>query len=292
MNTTYYLVFISRIICKLIHRFVLTALLMLSFTLSAHAEHHEQTQAAELKKILFVGNSFSFYNNGIHNHLGSLIRANGDWQSGENRLRLQTLSGGHIHEHLEGLQATLSNDTRPWQAVVLQGHSNEPLLTSKKARFEHSLASAIGIVREHDLSPVLFMTWGYKGDEKMASELAQAYIEQGAKHKVKVVPVGLAFTKAEQTLPTIDLFVKDVLGIQQTPEGKEITFRTDIKHPSEAGTYLAACVFYASLYKRSPVGNSFTAGLDKNTAKALQALSWQVVENFQNSKLTTGQTHE
>lgn len=239
-----------------------------------------QAYAATPKKILFVGNSFSFYNNGIHNHFSSLIRANGDWNSKVNRTKLMTLSGGHIHEHLKGLEAYLKADKRGWDAVVLQGHSNEAILDNKKKRFEKSLQKAINIIRKKKLQPVLFMTWGYKGDAKMARDIADAYIKQGQKHNATVVPVGLAFSAAEKLFPEINLFVPDVLGVESTKNGAEISYRRDLKHPSQAGTYLAACVFYASLNRASPEGNLFHAQLDPDIALKLQKLSWQVVSDF------------
>ncbi|MFC3093278.1 hypothetical protein DRW07_03530 [Alteromonas sediminis] len=231
-------------------------------------------------KVLFVGNSFSFYNNGIHNHYNSLIRANGDWQRGKNRTRLKTLSGGHIHEHVSGLAAYLKEDKRGWDAVVLQGHSNEPVLSSKKARFEAALAEAVDIVRQQDMQPILFMTWGYKGNGQMATDIANAYLAQGKKLEVPVVPVGLAFAAAAKQFPHVDLYVPDVLGVEQQGDTPALTYRRDLKHPSAAGTYLAACVFYASLQGKSPEGNLFTAGLSPDVAQALQALSWELVSKF------------
>ena len=44
----------------------------------------------------------------------------------------------------------------------------------------------------------------------------------------------------------------------------------DKRHPSLAGTYLAACTVFAALTGRSPVGNSYNAGIDAPTAKFLQ----------------------
>lgn len=237
-----------------------------------------QGETKQHDKVLFVGNSFSFYNNGIHNHLGSLIRASGEWQRGDNRLRMLTLSGGHIHEHLDGLEAYLKNDTRGWQTVILQGHSNEAIAKNKRQRFEESLAQAIQIVRKNELTPILFMTWGYKNTPDMFDELASAYIAQAKKHQIQLVPVGLAFDSINRQHPNIELYVLDVLGRDEV--SGDITFRKDIKHPSEAGTYLAACVFYASLYKRTPEGNPFHGGLDASTAKTLQSVSWQIVQAF------------
>ena len=87
----------------------------------------------------------------------------------------------------------------------------------------------------------------------------------------------MAFAQAEEQLGNIELFVPDVLGIDDT---QSLTYRKDWKHPSAAGTYLAASVFYSVLYQRSPEGLIYHATLDKETALALQKLSWQVTQSF------------
>lgn len=237
--------------------------------------------SAAVKKALFIGNSFSFYNNGVHNHLGSLIRANGEWQVGKNRLRLSTLSGGHIHEHLDDLAYLLGKPKGTWEAVILQGHSNEPIDAKKQGKFKKSVKQAIDMIKDKQLQPILLMTWGYKGQYKMGIELANAYTSLANEMNVLVIPAGLAFWVAEQKLPNIELFVPDVLGSKNKGKANaELTYRKDLKHPSEAGTYLMACVLYSALYQKSPEGNMFTAGLDKNVALQLQKLSWLVTSGF------------
>jgi hypothetical protein len=47
-----------------------------------------------------------------------------------------------------------------------------------------------------------------------------------------------------------------------------------------AGTYLAAATVYAALFKKSPVGLSYTAGLDTSTAKLLQTAAWETVQDY------------
>ena len=235
----------------------------------------------EVKKALFVGNSFSFYNNGVHNHLGSLIRANDEWQVGKNRLRLSTLSGGHIYEHLDDLRYLLSKPKGTWEAVILQGHSNEPIDAKKQAKFKTAVKQAVDMIKDQQLQPILLMTWGYQGQSDMGIDLANAYTSLANEMDVLVVPAGLAFWVAEQKLPHIELFVPDVLGIKnKATASAELTYRKDRKHPSEAGTYLMACVLYSALYQKSPEGNMFTAGLDKNIALQLQKLSWLVTSSF------------
>ena len=55
---------------------------------------------------------------------------------------------------------------------------------------------------------------------------------------------------------------------------------SDKRHPSLAGTYLAATTVYASLFKTSPVGLKYTAGLDEPTAKLLQTVAWETVQEY------------
>lgn len=241
-------------------------------------ESYEKNEAVQSipKKLLFVGNSFSFYNNGIHNHLGSLIRANGEWERGKNRHKLLTYSGGHIFEQIISIAGIFKVDTSGFDAVILQGHSTESIAPKKKKNFEKALARSVELIRQQKLEPILFMTWGYAGDNKMAMDVANAYIQQGKQLGVRVAPVGLAFQKANKTLPHINLYVPDVLG----KDGTEITYRKDVKHPSVAGTYLAACVFYSLLFDKSPEGNLFTSNLSKQDALSLQKLSWEVVQAF------------
>jgi len=228
-------------------------------------------------RILFVGNSFSFYNNGIHNHLGSLIRSTGAWKRQQNRLRLSTLSGGHISEHSADLESILSDASQNWHAIVLQGHSNEPISAKKNKAFVLATVKAVKQIKANGIQPILFMTWGYKGEPEMGIELSNVYTKLANKLEVLVVPVGVAFASAEAELSNIELFVPDVLGVDSE---NQLTYRKNWKHPSEAGTYLAACIFYATLYQRSPEGVIFTGKLEQNTALALQKLSWRVTQQF------------
>lgn len=232
------------------------------------------------KRVLFVGNSFSFYSNGIHNHYANLIRADDSWQAGEHRVRLLTLSGGYIHETGRLLNSYLSSGDDDWDIVVLQGHSTEPVSKDKSERFELVMERMISSLKERTIRPVLFMTWGYQGDADMGAALQRAYEKVGKANDTLVVPVGAAFAVASHQYPDINLLVPDVRGVSSSDDDAELTYRRDVKHPSVAGTYLAACVFYASLHQRSPEGNLFHADLDPDTALKLQQLSWQVVSAY------------
>ena len=53
-------------------------------------------------------------------------------------------------------------------------------------------------------------------------------------------------------------------------------YHSDGKHPSLAGTYLAASVFFATLYNKSPVGGALPVDSDMTpeTAEKLQIIAW------------------
>ena len=109
---------------------------------------------------------------------------------------------------------------------------------------------------------MLFMSWAYKDKPDMISGLAEAYTTAGNDNNALVIPAGLAFAKAISKRPDLELY------------------QPDKRHPSMAGTYLAACTIYAALYGKSPVGNSYTAGLNANTADFLQSVAWETVQEY------------
>ncbi|NBR27816.1 MAG: hypothetical protein EBT83_05300, partial [Betaproteobacteria bacterium] len=57
-------------------------------------------------------------------------------------------------------------------------------------------------------------------------------------------------------------------------------YQPDKRHPTLAGTYLAATTAYAALYGKSPVGNTYTAGLDAATAGFLQTVALETVQEY------------
>jgi hypothetical protein len=68
-------------------------------------------------------------------------------------------------------------------------------------------------------------------------------------------------------------------GIDQRRPDIEL-YVPDKRHPSLAGTYLAAATVYGALLGKSPVGNTYTAGLPKDVAAHLQQAAWGTVQEF------------
>ena len=87
--------------------------------------------------------------------------------------------------------------------------------------------------------------------------LATSYYAAGNRFGVKVAPVGLAFALALQERPELALYASD-------------------GHPTVRGTYLAACVFYATLFGKSPVGITYApSGIPAQDRDFLQKVAAQ-----------------
>ena len=107
------------------------------------------------EKVLFVGNSFTYYNDGLHMHYGNLLRAAGLYQAQRSNLRMMTFSGSGLWEHEAALQSAVTND--PWQAVIMHDYSNGPI--TRWDRFAAATDALSRIARDHSAEPILFMTW-------------------------------------------------------------------------------------------------------------------------------------
>ena len=207
--------------------------------------------------VLFVCNSFTYYHNGLQNHLLGLMQSAGI-ETG--RQRILTLSGGRLHEHVASLPAIAAS--RDWDLVVLHGRSREAYRAEETERFRSAAKRLDEIIHEHGARTALFMTWAYAGAPEELDTIAANYTALGEELGAVVVPVGHSFAEARTRSPGIRL-------------------RTaDRRHPTLAGTYLAACTFYAVLVGRSPEGLGYAAGLDADVAEALQAAAWRAVQTY------------
>ena len=207
-----------------------------------------------LEKVLFIGNSFTYYNNSLHYHVEQLRRNTMSTKAfAPYNFRAATIAGGYWYEQMAN--ADHLTEGKAWDAVILQGHSTEAIDEDKRGIFLDSLKDSRDLLLKRGIKPFLFMTWAYQHKPEMIEQLESSYKELAAALKIDLVAVGSAFHRSLRLRPELKLHATD--GI----------------HPSRAGTYLAACVFYASLYKETPVGLAYDMGLPKETSRFLQTVA-------------------
>ena len=191
-------------------------------------------------RVLFVGNSMTYYN-----AMPQMVQSLAAGDKGDKPLFAVsytapswTLEGAAGDKDLAKLIRDVS-----WDTVVLQENTRR------------ALASEYGL--EHDTFPyaqslqrriedrgarlLLYQTWsGYSGLPRLLD--------------MPVAPVWLAIEEARSRRPDLQLLLDD-------------------GHPNRAGSYLAACVFYALLTGRDPSDSTYTGEIDPWDAMFLQRVA-------------------
>jgi len=255
----------------------LSVLALLSGELIAETKpRRTQLDGAPPRSIMWVGNSFFYYNKGMHYHLGRMVRA-ADRKMGH-RSASMTISGSGLDWHdMESYfrpggsvkySFVASNEVRfnkldkPFDAVIMSDCSWCPIHPKLKPVFHEYAKKQSDIVRRHGALPIFLMTWAYKDKPEMTAQLAEEYTTAGNDNDALVIPSGLAFGRANAKRPDLELY------------------QPDKRHPSLIGTYLSAATAYAAIYRKSPVGNQYTAGIDAKTVNFLQAIAWEAVGDY------------
>lgn len=225
---------------------------------------------------LFIGNSFFYYNNSLHGHLGALLGASTPrrsmrmvsatisasgfgWHDVESYFRPNALSS---YSFTADNKIVMNKFDRLFDVAIMMDCSQCPVHPTFAPQFHEYAKKHSDTVRKHGTKPVLFMSWAYQDAPEMTAQLAEAYTQAGNASNAMVIPAGLAFAKSVAQRPQLNLYAPDK------------------RHPSMAGTYLSAVTVYAALLRQSPVGNPYTAGLDEATARHLQQVAWDTVQEY------------
>ena len=225
--------------------------------------------------MLWVGNSFFYYNNSMHGHVTQLLNAAG--QKGH-RSSSATISGSGINWHdmeahfkpnavasysfVGDNEVRFNTFERPFDATMMMDCSQCPIHPKLQAIFYEYAKKHSETLRKHGSEPILFMSWAYSDIPAMTKELAAEYIKAGQQNNALVVPAGYAFANSVAKRPDLSLIIADK------------------RHPTLAGTYLAACTVLASVYKINPIGSKYAAGLSPEVAKHLQTVAWETSQAF------------
>lgn len=227
---------------------------------------------------IYIGNSFFYYNNSLHGHVRNMLLEGDPALAKKQRSTSVTISGSGLNWHdvesyfrpdAVGSYSFVANNeirfNKPdklFDAAIMMDCSQCPIHPQLKTLFTEFAKKDSEIVRKHGARPIFFMSWAYADKPEMTAQLAEAYTRAGNDNDALVIPAGLAFARARSKHPELNLYVADK------------------RHPSLAGTYLAAATVYASLYGKSPVGMKYNAGLDDGTAAFLQNMAWDTVQDY------------
>ena len=190
------------------------------------------------EKILFLGNSFTFYWN-----LPSLVESMAKEKGILLDIYQSTAGAATLKDHWEGkrgLQSMKVLKEHDFSTIILQDHSTSPLLKTVESR--EYFNRFIKLINKKKSEVILYGTWTYPASPLIGKSFIGAdpiqYVLKPIADQTnsRMAPVGTAFRLFQEKHPEISVFT------------------SDNKHPSAVGTYLAACVFLKMLTGESPLG--------------------------------------
>jgi len=224
------------------------------------------------KEVLFVGNSYTFYND-LPNMVKQIALSFGDTLNYDQN----TPGGATLQMHSTNTQTLSKIPQQQWDNVIIQCQSQRPSFSQTQVSNDVFPYAQILIDSIESNSvctePIFFMTWGRKyGDQQncqfyppictyigMQQRLRESYLDMTFNHNATCSPVGMSWKESIAQDSALNLY------------------SSDNSHPSIYGSYLAACTFYATIFKKSAVGSSFWPGIDSVTACNLQQIASSTV---------------
>jgi hypothetical protein len=217
-------------------------------------------------RILFIGNSYT-YANDLPTMFTRLARSGGHkvW------IGMAAESGWALSNHVQSTATMDQLKSSKWDFVVLQEQSQIPAIEQSRTRSMYPAARLlVSRVKDVGSIPIFFLTWAHRDGwpenglpdyESMQAAIDQGYLAIAQELDVGIAPVGFAWQAANGQNPQLGLWQEDG------------------SHPTERGTYLAACVFYATIFRQSPEGLSYRGNLPMDVAQNLQTIASSTVLN-------------
>jgi hypothetical protein len=197
-------------------------------------------------KVLFIGNSFT-----ARNDVPGLIARLAEARGKTVEHRLISTGGASLRTHWNAGVAIAAIQNGKFDLVVLQEQSTLPIKNA--VRMYENIRLFDEAIQAAGSRTVLYMTWARRHAPESQEALTNAYNHIGSELNALVVPVGLAWQR--------------VLALADHP----VLHDKDDSHPTLAGSFLAACVFFGRLFEEDPTKIELAIpGLDGSKIRLLE----------------------
>ena len=221
--------------------------------------------------VLFVGNSYTFYNDMPTVYFENMAKACGysvkvtSITKGAYTLEKFADPSDPYGKMVDNALSTPGT----YDFVILQEQSMRPALDAVDKFYEGTRKLAEK-VRQAGAQPVLYATWGRQtGNEKLTEynmtnesmtwKLAAAYAAIGEELDIPVYHVGLAFH---------DVYINSEIDL----------YSADGSHPSPTGSYLAAMTLFCGIFGVDPVDAPFSGGASPEEDTILRAAAKAILQ--------------
>lgn len=216
--------------------------------------------------ILFIGNSHTYYND-----MTEMVKGMALAEEIHCNISSITASGYKLYQFADenneyGAKVTEALSDSKWDYVVLQ--ENREKIVQKFSSTENAVKKLYEKIEKAGAKLVMYATQPDKIGNDFAINGRHMYLtnfqigEIIARNNFSIsneyhgltAASGINFMRIMTDYPEISLYKSDNL------------------HPSVEGSYLAACTIYATIFKKSPVGNKFLPGSEYDTENLLEGL--------------------
>ena len=214
------------------------------------------------QNVLFIGNSHTY----LHKMPWMIVKLAAAKQKGSTiSIGLCTKNSAGLKDHWHDRITRDTISGKAWGTIVLQDRSGGPL--EDNASFERYAALFDREIKRTGADTLFFMTWAHQKRPEDQENIARVYRHTARRHNAGLAPVGMAWQRSIRENPDLRLYHEDG------------------RHAGPAGAYLAACVFYAVLFKASPAGlpsrfnikGKLRVDLDEKSALFLQQIALRTV---------------
>ena len=225
-------------------------------TVAREKSTHDPAMAPDLDKplsrILFIGNSYT-----SRNQLPRLLADLAAEAARPTRVEFDLVfaGGASLKRHWNAGIAQERLGRQSWNYVVLQEQSTLPV--KNPARYHENVRLFAPEIARRGAKMALYLTWSRQQAPDTQDRISAAVEAIAAEVDALVVPVGIAWRTVTATHSDMQLYTDDG------------------SHPTVAGSYLAACVFLATLFGEAPRGFlvSDALRLDRGVAAVLHAVA-------------------
>lgn len=183
-------------------------------------------------RVLFVGNSYVYYNNLIQ-----MVSLLSDSMDTKLICTKSTVGGTNLREHWNGEKGLHSRELiekNKYDVVVFQDHSMRAIEHPDSLLHFGKLFCAL--IKKKGARSVIYNTWSRKSTPETQETINQVYHKLSKECGAEVANVGNSWHKAMGLNPNLELYASDG------------------SHPSSIGTYLAALVFIKTITGKLPSG--------------------------------------
>ncbi|GEM_PF-2932088 len=222
--------------------------------------------------VLFIGNSYTHYFD-----MPQLVAGMAESAGCEVKVRMVAPGGTRLARHAESGETLSAIGERDWDAVVLQNFSQLPSQPVDKVRQKTfpAVEKLVSVIRENDPTTAVFFyaTWGRRdGDQQNCKNNSMVCSFRG---HTAALQRGYSLYAEEfgGTIANVGGAWSRIAADRKSPFSYKELYDRDGSHPSLKGSYLAASVFFASLFRLSPEGLSYPAGLSETSARYIQRVA-------------------